>query len=87
MIFTYSRSFIRIYSRSLHCLASRGTVSIRTDLERRECMVFQRKQAKSKVPTHYTSPMVWPSHCSASRTALLVSKPTNLERRECVVFA
>ena len=87
MIFTYIGSFIRIYSDSLHCLAERRTVSIRTDLERRECIVFHRKQAKSKVHTHYTSPVVWLSHCSASWTTLLVSILTNLERRECVVFA
>ena len=32
--------------------ASPRTVSIRTDLERRECMVFHQKQANSKVQTH-----------------------------------
>ena len=60
--FYLSASFIRIYSNSSPCLALRRTVSIRTDLERRECMVFQRKQANSKVHTHDTSPVVWPSH-------------------------
>ena len=64
MIFIYSASFIRIYSD--YCLASRRTVSIWTDLERRECMAFQRKQASEKQGLqHYTSPLVWPSHCSA----------------------
>ena len=42
---------------------------------------------KQGAHTHYTSPVVWPSHCSASRTTLLVSILTNLEKRECVVFA
>ena len=50
-------------------------------------MVFHRKQTESKVHTHYTSPVVWTSHCSALRTTLLVTILTNLERRDCVVIA
>ena len=47
-------------------------------------MVFHRKQAKSKVHTHYIHD---PRSVGITLFVFLVSSLTNLERRECVVFA